>query len=59
MSRACTPAGALAAALAAIAYALGVPVQDVASAVLRGEGAAGVAAAGAGGADGGFGGLAL
>ncbi|CAM9278321.1 unnamed protein product, partial [Scytosiphon promiscuus] len=33
-------AGALAAALAGIAYALGVPVQDVASAVLRGEGEA-------------------
>lgn len=31
-------AGALVAALAAIAYALGVPVQDVASAVLMGEG---------------------
>lgn len=51
-------AGALAAALAALAYALGVPVQDVASAVLRGEGAAGVAV-GAGDWDGGFGGLAL
>lgn len=34
-------AGALAAALAALAYALGVPVQDVANAVLRGEGAFG------------------
>lgn len=34
-------AGALAATLAAIAYALGVPLQDVASAVLKGEGAAG------------------
>ena len=34
-------AGAFVAALAAIAYALGVPLQDVASVVLKGEGAAG------------------
>lgn len=34
-------AGAVAAALAALAYALGVPPQDVASAVLLGEGGAG------------------
>lgn len=34
-------AGALVATFTAIAYALDVPVQDVASAVLRGEGAAG------------------
>lgn len=46
-------AGAVAAALTALAYALGVPVQDVASAVLRGEGG------GAVGAGGDFGGLAL
>eukprot|EP00904_Undaria_pinnatifida_P000052 jgi/Undpi1/10047/HiC_scaffold_28.g12501.m1 len=42
-------AGALAATLAAIAYALGVPVQDVASAVLKGEGGAGWGYGGGGG----------
>lgn len=54
-----TGAGALAAALAALAYALGVPVQDVASAVLRGEGGPGVAGGGGGGGGNGFGGLVL